>query len=107
MSEVSMERSPWMVVAFDEMDKGVDEVRGPESNPRIIEYHQATSLKANSDEVGWTFSFVNWVMKKTGYKGTNSASARSWLQWGVELEKPQPGCIAVFSRGNMPWAGHV
>ena len=46
MSGVSLEGLPWMVVAFDEMDKGVDEIRGSESNPRIIEYHQATSLKA-------------------------------------------------------------
>lgn len=31
-------------------------------NPKIIEYHDATTLSANRDEVPWCASFVNWVL---------------------------------------------
>lgn len=85
---------------------GVKEVRGGE-NPRIIEYHSTTTLKAKEDEVPWCSSFVNWVMTKAGYKGTNSAAAKSWRNWGEEVtgDDIPYGSIAVFQRGVS--GGHV
>ncbi len=97
----------WFAIAMREMETGVDEVAGPEHNPRIVEYHQSTSLKATDDETPWCSSFVNWCMEQAGEEKTNSAMARSWLKWGEELAKPRKGCVAVFSRGNIPTAGHV
>lgn len=85
---------------------GVAEVKGAEANPRIIEYAATTSLKATSDEVPWCSSFANWVVSQAGAKGTNSASARSWLDWGKVIDKPELGCIVVFKRGAPP-SGHV
>jgi len=43
-------------------------------------------------------------MERSGYEGTGSAAARSWLDWGKEVDRPCPGCIAVFTRGG---GGHV
>jgi uncharacterized protein (TIGR02594 family) len=90
---------------------GTKEVRGGQDNPRVLEYHQATSLKARNDETSWCSSFVNWTMKQSGVQGTNSAAARSWLNWGTSVPKDaahvKPGDVIVFPRGNNPAQGHV
>lgn len=85
---------------------GQKEIAGAGNNPRIVEYHQTTSLKATTDEVSWCSSFVNWCVTKAGQKGTNSAAARSWLRWGEQLKQPVEGCVVVFKRGAPP-SGHV
>ncbi len=85
---------------------GVKEIRGWEDNPRIVEYHQCTSLRAGNDEVPWCSSFCNWVLKQLGVTGTGSAAARSWLRWGAALDEPLSGCIVVLKRGKPP-SGHV
>lgn len=85
---------------------GQTEVPGQKHNPRVVEYHQATSLQATSDEVPWCSSFVNWCFKTAGQKGTGSAAARSWLNWGDQLKQPIEGCVVVLRRGAPP-SGHV
>ncbi len=94
----------WMIIAAQE--KGVSEIVGLEANKRIVEYASETSLHATSDEVPWCSSFVNWCMKKSLIKGTNSAAARSWLEWGYKCE-PRTGCVVVLQRGNDGISGHV
>jgi uncharacterized protein (TIGR02594 family) len=68
-----------------------------------------TTLKATSDEVPWCSSFANFIVEKCGDKGTKSAAARSWLNWGKVLETPEPGCIVVLERKdqNNPNSAHV
>jgi len=83
----------WMVVAEREM--GQAEMAGDAENPRIIEYHQSTSLKAKKDEVPWCSSFVNWVLETAGLPGTDSAAAKSWLGWGLPAG-PVRGAITVI-----------
>lgn len=39
-----------------------------------------------------------FVTDTAGFKGTNSAAARSWLTWGVPLEAPILGCVVIFDR---------
>lgn len=85
----------------------VSEVIGGVHNPRIIEYHNATKLKAKEDETSWCSSFVNWCCQQVNIKGTGSALARSWLNWGKEVESPYLGCVVVLKRGNHAWQGHV
>jgi len=72
--------APWMKVAMGEI--GQREVPGSRSNPRIIEYHATTTLRATADETAWCASFVNWCLAQIGVAGTNSAAAASWLDWG-------------------------
>jgi uncharacterized protein (TIGR02594 family) len=95
----------WLEIAQKEI--GVKEVYGGNDNPRIIEYHTKTSLKAQGDETAWCSSFVNWCIDKAGMKGTNSAAARSWLAWGVRIPSYRKGCIVVLKRGTSSWQGHV
>jgi uncharacterized protein (TIGR02594 family) len=96
---------PWLDKAFHEL--GVKELPGPADNPRIVEYHKTTSLKASDDEVAWCSSFVNFCMSQAGTKGSGSAAARSWMQWGKALDEPRRGCVVVLKRGTNPANGHV
>ena len=91
----------WYLIAQKEI--GVKEKVGGE-NPRIIEYHFVTSLKAKEDEVPWCSSFVSWCLEQDGIVSARSARARDYLKWGVVLNNPIPGCIVVFSRNG---GGHV
>lgn len=98
---------PWFDVALKEL--GVAEIAGPGDNPRIVEYLRSTSLggdMASNDETPWCSAFVNFCVEKAGFAGTDSASARSWLNWGRQADAPVAGCIAVFTRGAPP-SGHV
>lgn len=97
-----MENPTWVQAALAEL--GQREVRGVEHNPRIVEYHRRTSLRAQTDEVAWCASFVNWVLFQVGLPGTNSAAARSFETYGVKVDKPITGCIVVLARSG---GGHV
>lgn len=101
-----MKHPAWFEIALDEI--GETEISGPSNNPRIVEYHQATSLKASNDETPWCAAFVNWCIGSAGRIGTDSARARSFLNWGtaIALGKMQVGDIVVIERGK-PWQGHV
>jgi uncharacterized protein (TIGR02594 family) len=92
---------PWMPIA--EREIGVEEGR---SDPRIREYFASTSLGPQPSSVAWCSAFVNFCVKSGGLTGTNSALARSWLNWGQNSESLVPGCIVVLSRGS-PALGHV
>lgn len=94
----------WLEIASQEL--GVSEIAGMNHSKRILQYHSETSLKANTDEIPWCSSFVNWCMKQSMIKGTYSAAARSWLKWGYECE-PVKGCIVVLRRGKDEVSGHV
>lgn len=86
---------------------GQQEIAGKNHNPRIVEYHKETSLKASDDETPWCAAFVNWCMKKAGVKGTNSAMARSFLSWGKITDTPRAGDIVILKRGTSAVTGHV
>lgn len=53
----------------------------------------------------WCARFMNFVLKKTGYRGTGSDMARSFASYGRRVGGPQIGAIAVMSRGRS--GGHV
>lgn len=88
---------------------GVHETPGPAATARIIEYGKHTTLKPTSDEIPWCSDFANFVVDTAGDKGTHSAAARSWLDWGKVLSSPEIGCIVVIDRKDAlnPNAAHV
>jgi uncharacterized protein (TIGR02594 family) len=91
--------SDWMEIAGAEL--GIrEDARAGHHTQRILEYHATTTLKATSDEIAWCSSFVNWVLKEAGVKGTNSAAAKSWLNWGRELKEPQAGAITITKKNG-------
>jgi uncharacterized protein (TIGR02594 family) len=89
---------------------GQAEIPGSKSNPRITEYLASTNLPASGrqDETPWCSAFVNWCMLQSGYRGTRSAAARSWLQWGHKVPAPKLGTIVVLWRDDpSSTKGHV
>jgi uncharacterized protein (TIGR02594 family) len=68
------------------------------NNSRILEYHQTTTLRASDDETPWCSSFVNWTLRQAGRRGTNSAAAKSWLDWGSPVVAPLPGDVVVIKK---------
>ena len=98
--------APWMPLAYAE--RGVRTFAPGESNPRVTQYHALTNIAGYDDKASWCSSFVNWALWQVGIAGTNSALARSWLDWGDPLHEPQEGCIAVLTRDDPAgWRGHV
>lgn len=101
-----MSSPPWLELAFDEL--GEEEELGPKTNPEIQKYFGATKYPFRDDSVDpWCAAFVSWVLETSGIKSTKSASAKSYLTWGYELDAPKIGCIVVLARGNDPAKGHV
>jgi uncharacterized protein (TIGR02594 family) len=89
----------WLDIA--EIEIGVTETPGPGNTDRVLEYHRSTNLAriaAGKDQTPWCSSFINWCLEQAGYVGTDSAAARSWLSWGMELPEPWLGCITVIQR---------
>lgn len=86
------------------------EIPGSKSNPKILEVYKAVdgldNFELNDDEIPWCSAFVNWCIQKAGGKGTRSAAARSWLNWGKE-SKGEIGDIVILKRGSSTWQGHV
>lgn len=53
----------------------------------------------------WCARFMNFVLQRSGHKGTGSDMARSFADYGQRISGPQVGAIAVMSRGRR--GGHV
>ncbi|WP_162232398.1 SH3 domain-containing C40 family peptidase [Methylogaea oryzae] len=107
MAEAPVAAFPWFDIAVQEA--GTAEISGSGANPRIVEYLRSTTLGADmaaSDETPWCSAFVNFCVEKSGFAGTDSAMARSWLNWGRRTDAPVTGCIVVFERSTSP-SGHV
>lgn len=105
-SKVKAAHPPWMSVALAEL--GIRRHPPGSINPRIVEYNNQTNLVGYDDKISWCSSFVNWCMAHAGFRGTGSALARSWLEWGKPLERPVYGCIAILTRDDpTSWKGHV
>jgi uncharacterized protein (TIGR02594 family) len=52
----------------------------------------------------WCAAFMNFVLERSGHKGSGSNMARSFASYGSRIAGPQVGAIAVMSRGG---GGHV
>lgn len=98
---------PWLELARHEV--GVREVPGKGVNPKIVAYFRDARIPGQwTDEDAWCAAFVGAMLARSGQTPTGKATARSYLNWGQRLEKPVPGCIAVFWRVNpKSWQGHV
>jgi uncharacterized protein (TIGR02594 family) len=93
MSEV---KPAWLVRAENERD--ISEIPGAKHNPRIVEYFEVCTYKAKEDEVPWCAAFVSSMLEWSRVRSTRSAAAKSYLNWGREIEAPTIGCIVVTTR---------
>jgi hypothetical protein len=55
----------------------------------------------------WCAAFANAVLRRTGYEGTDSLMARSFLSYGIKTKTPREGDIVVLKRGKSSETGHV
>jgi uncharacterized protein (TIGR02594 family) len=94
---------PWYLAALDEHRGCVAEWESGD-NARILEYLATCSDleegEAERDSTPWCSAFVNWCFRQCGIAGTDSGWARSWAGWGVPLDAPRPGAVAVWARGR-------
>lgn len=87
---------------------GLAEQPGSAHEPRILDmFARAGHPQVNNDETAWCAAFAHVVLGEAGIKGTGELTARSYLNWGEPLGKPERGCIVVFKRGSSTWQGHV
>lgn len=99
----AFKKAPWMPFAQGEI--GINETDNPD---RIKEYHTIGGGLMREPTVAWCAAFIGWCLDKAGLKGTRSAAARSYLNYGMTVEEtPLPfGAIAVFGVPNSG-LGHV
>lgn len=79
------------------------------NNPRILEYQEATVQRETGDHIPWCSAYICWLMEQEGIVSPRDARARSWLNWGQEMNEPRMGCVVVFWRGRFDdgFKGHV
>jgi uncharacterized protein (TIGR02594 family) len=86
-------------------------VAGPLTPPRrgwpslVSEARKYLGTNPTARKKLWCATFMNFVLAKTGYAGTNSDAARSFAQYGHRISSPRVGAIAVLTRGKS--GGHV
>ena len=86
-------------------------VAGPLTPPRrgwpalVSEARKYLGTNPTARKKLWCATFMNFVLAKTGYAGTNSDAARSFAQYGHRISSPRVGAIAVLTRGRS--GGHV
>ena len=79
-------------------------------NPKVVAYFaDSGNAGVKNDETAWCAAFVGAMLKRAGLKGTGKLNARSYLDWGVPVDRKdaKPGDVVVFKRGNSTWQGHV
>jgi uncharacterized protein (TIGR02594 family) len=74
----------------------------------LMDYLKTGGVNLDPATQAWCAAFVNSTLKQSGMEGTGSNLARSFLNYGEAVDKPQEGDIVVFSRGDPkgPY-GHV
>jgi len=78
------------------------------SNPRIDYYHQIAGLQWAKDHVPWCGSAMAYVFNKAlNQMPKNPARALSWSHFGVDIDSPIVGCVAVKHRDGGGHCGIV
>lgn len=56
----------------------------------------------------WCAGYVNATLAQNGMDGTGRLNARSFMNWGQQVDRPQVGDVVVLWRDNPDsWKGHV
>lgn len=89
---------------------GLKELPGKPSNPEVEKMYKAVVGVSYTDDVAWCAAFVGWCLEECGIKSTGSLLARSYLEFGKEIDiyEAQKGDIVIFWRDSPnSWKGHV
>jgi len=94
----------WLIEA--EKYIGLREIPGVKHEPIILGWWRAIKMGGiKDDETPYCAAFVGAMLETAGYISTRSGWAKSYLDWGVRLDKPALGAVAVLSRSG--GGGHV
>lgn len=108
MSNLKILKPRWLIIAEQELERGVKEIPGAGTNPRIEMYLKA--VKGNeytSDEVAWCAAGGGWCLENALFPSTESLLAISYESYGRALKGPQLGAICVLKRGTEDWMRHM
>lgn len=84
---------------------GTTEIKGGKHNPEILQMWKGIKRGGiKDDETPWCAAFVGAMLERSNIRSTRFESAKSYLDWGVPLDVPVYGCVAVFTRVG---GGHV
>lgn len=94
---------PWMGSAYRAI--GIKEIKGSKHHPDIVQYWKDIKRGGiKNDETPWCAAYVGAMLERNGIRSSRFESAKSYLDWGVKLDKPVDGCVVVFTRSG---GGHV
>lgn len=89
---------------------GVKEIPGKKHNGVILNFYRRLVISIFDDETPWCSTFVNFCALEAGFERTGKLNARSWLDIGERIARPQDarqGDVIIFERGTTGWEGHV
>ena len=98
-----MTEPSWLTIARKYI--GVAEIPGKATAPTISRWLRELRSWWSDDETPWCGTFVAAVLREAGLPvAKHWYRARDWLNWGVPLQRPAPGCVVVYERSG---GGHV
>lgn len=101
--QIVMSEPVWIVEARKHI--GVAEIAGPRHNSRITGWLDGLRAWWKDDETPWCGVYVAHCIKSAGLPLPKYwMRAKDWLNWGVSIPAPVPGCVVVFDREG---GGHV
>lgn len=84
---------------------GLKETPGPSHATEILQmWRDIKRGGIRDDETPWCAAFVGACLERAGFHSSRFESAKSYLNWGVKLDHPEIGAIAVLTRNG---GGHV
>lgn len=98
----------WIQKAMAEV--GTKEIKGPQYNPKVLEYLATVGKGGNGDETSWCSAFVAWCLKNSGQSIdgiTGLAKSHATAGCYKKIDKLAYGAVVVFNRGTDPTYGHV
>lgn len=104
---INKQKSLLLKIAFNEY--GVLEVPGEKHNPEILQYFKEIGKSwVQTDETAWCSAWLGAMCKRSLLLFSEELDARSWLDVGIETDKPELGDIVVYWRESIDsWKGHV
>lgn len=93
----------WIAIARRHL--GLAETPGRETTPVIRRWLISLNAWWTDDETPWCGTYCAAVMREAGLMVPKHwYRARAWLDWGLPLDAPVPGCLVIYARSG---GGHV
>ena len=95
--------APWLAIARGYL--GVAEIPGKDSAPIIVGWLKRLRAWWSEDSTPWCGTFAAECLTEAGIVPPRAwYRAKAYLDWGMALRTPVPGCIVVYDRAG---GGHV